>query len=51
MSDKTTVSVRLDGELAEELEQLTGRAPYDIPKSEVIRTALREHFERKKAFQ
>lgn len=48
-STETSVSrqvcVRLPKDMAEQLEEITESAPYDVPKSEVVRTALREHME------
>lgn len=39
------VCVRLPMDLAKELESVIDESPYDIAKSEIIRTALREHLE------
>lgn len=44
-----TISVRLDDDLAEALEKMSEDTPYDVPKSEVVRTALREHVQRRQA--
>lgn len=41
--DSKQVCVRLPGDLAAQLEQVTEDSPYDIPRSEIIRAALREH--------
>jgi len=37
------ISFRVDEDLEELIEKEQEKLPYDIPKSEIIRTALREH--------
>lgn len=37
------LSIRIDEELAELIEKERESQPYDVPKSEIVRTALREH--------
>jgi Arc/MetJ-type ribon-helix-helix transcriptional regulator len=37
------LSIRIDDELEELIEKEQDSTPYDIPTSEIVRTALREH--------
>jgi len=37
------LSIRIDDELEELIEKEQKSTPYDIPTSEIVRTALREH--------
>ena len=37
------ISVRIDDELEELIEKEQEKSPYEVPKSEIVRTALREH--------
>jgi Arc/MetJ-type ribon-helix-helix transcriptional regulator len=39
------ISVRLDDELEDLLEEKQDSLPYEVPKSEIVRTALREHLQ------
>jgi Arc/MetJ-type ribon-helix-helix transcriptional regulator len=41
-----TITVRIDDELEELLEAEQSRHPYEVPVSEIVRTALREHLDR-----
>lgn len=43
MSDQ--LSIRIDDELAGLIEEAKSKSRYDIPTSEIVRTALREHLE------
>jgi Arc/MetJ-type ribon-helix-helix transcriptional regulator len=45
MGSSNHLSVRIDDDLAEMLEEETEAWPYKIDKSEVVRTALREYLE------
>jgi Arc/MetJ-type ribon-helix-helix transcriptional regulator len=38
-----TITVRIDDDLQELIEKRQDESPYDIPTSEIVRTALREH--------
>ena len=40
----TRLTVRLDPELDEQLENERTQGPYNVPKSEVVRTALKDYF-------
>ena len=44
-----SITVRLPDDMYEQLEHASEGQPYNIPKSEVIRTALEEHFMRQEA--
>jgi hypothetical protein len=48
-STETSVSrqvcVRLPKDMAEQLDEISETAPYEVPKSEIVRTALREHLD------
>ncbi|SNZ18243.1 hypothetical protein SAMN06269185_3306 [Natronoarchaeum philippinense] len=37
------LSVRIDDELEELIQKEQDEVPYDVPQSEIVRTALREH--------
>lgn len=37
------ISVRIDEELERLIEEEQEKLPYDVPKSEIVRTALKEH--------
>lgn len=39
------ISFRVDDELEELIEKEQEKQPYDVPKSEIIRTALRKHLQ------
>lgn len=43
MTKATQLTVRLDEELAEKIEEECSSTPYKVPKAEVVRAALKEH--------
>lgn len=43
MSKGTQLTVRLEEELAQKIEEERSREPYKVPKAEVVRAALKEH--------
>ena len=43
-SSDTRLTVRLDPDLDEAIENESKQGPYNVPKSEVVRAALEEYF-------
>lgn len=41
------ISVRISEDMAKKIEEIRAEQPYNIPKSEIVRQALREHVERR----